>query len=348
MRYYSAKLGRFLNQDPIEEAGGINLYAFCGNDGVNRFDLLGMDGDPFDNLFRTGNPQSEAGSDHPWSTTIWGSNSDTPPNFGSSTSGTQSPVFSYSIGTFDARFRPDGEHWNSDITGPISSWWDNFMAGDASVDPSGKGDIGTYLVRQNAAGEWVIAGKTNGVTTKYAFVNGITGELGRHAYLGGKHLQTRFGKGVTEFTLFNNPTHGALADIWETTMDKLGFTSAPAKALAGVLQAIQASGQSVEWIAHSQGGAIFSEAMRYAGGDLSANSVTFDAGANNHWVTNSIAADVRVNVHGYYYSSWDAVPNVIGFNGNPVSMVGSTLASPLLWTNEDLSPHTLASEHKRW
>jgi RHS repeat-associated protein len=44
MRYYSAKLGRFLNQDPIEEAGGINLYAFCGNDGVNRFDLLGMDG----------------------------------------------------------------------------------------------------------------------------------------------------------------------------------------------------------------------------------------------------------------------------------------------------------------
>jgi RHS repeat-associated protein len=43
MRYYSAKLGRFLNQDPIEEAGGINLYAFCGNDGVNRFDLLGLD-----------------------------------------------------------------------------------------------------------------------------------------------------------------------------------------------------------------------------------------------------------------------------------------------------------------
>jgi RHS repeat-associated protein len=47
MRYYSAKLGRFLNQDPIEEAGGINLYAFCGNDGVNRWDLLGMWG--FDN-----------------------------------------------------------------------------------------------------------------------------------------------------------------------------------------------------------------------------------------------------------------------------------------------------------
>ena len=45
-RYYSPALGRFINQDPIQEAGGLNLYAFCGNDGVNRYDVLGMD-DPF-------------------------------------------------------------------------------------------------------------------------------------------------------------------------------------------------------------------------------------------------------------------------------------------------------------
>jgi uncharacterized protein RhaS with RHS repeats len=57
MRYYSAKLGRFLNQDPIEEAGGINLYAFCGNDGVNRWDMLGNSamGDSF---IETGSPFS--------------------------------------------------------------------------------------------------------------------------------------------------------------------------------------------------------------------------------------------------------------------------------------------------
>jgi RHS repeat-associated protein len=42
MRYYSPTLGRFLNRDPIEEAGGLNLYAFCGNDGINRWDNLGM------------------------------------------------------------------------------------------------------------------------------------------------------------------------------------------------------------------------------------------------------------------------------------------------------------------
>jgi RHS repeat-associated protein len=61
MRYYSPTLGRFLNRDPIEEAGGLNLYAFCGNDGVNRFDLLGMDGDTFDKL-RRGDPVGGNGS----------------------------------------------------------------------------------------------------------------------------------------------------------------------------------------------------------------------------------------------------------------------------------------------
>jgi RHS repeat-associated protein len=40
-RYYSAELGRFINRDPIAEQGGLNLYGFCGNDGVDRWDYLG-------------------------------------------------------------------------------------------------------------------------------------------------------------------------------------------------------------------------------------------------------------------------------------------------------------------
>ena len=40
-RYYSPTLGRFINRDPIGEDGGVNLYGFCGNDGVNNFDELG-------------------------------------------------------------------------------------------------------------------------------------------------------------------------------------------------------------------------------------------------------------------------------------------------------------------
>ena len=41
-RYYDPLTGRWPSRDPIEEEGGINLYGFVGNDGVNRRDLLGL------------------------------------------------------------------------------------------------------------------------------------------------------------------------------------------------------------------------------------------------------------------------------------------------------------------
>lgn len=40
-RYYDSHQGRFLGRDPIEETGGLNLYGFCGNNSVNRWDYLG-------------------------------------------------------------------------------------------------------------------------------------------------------------------------------------------------------------------------------------------------------------------------------------------------------------------
>ncbi len=42
LRYYSPSLGRFINKDPIGEQGGLNLYGFCRNDGVNGLDYLGQ------------------------------------------------------------------------------------------------------------------------------------------------------------------------------------------------------------------------------------------------------------------------------------------------------------------
>jgi RHS repeat-associated protein len=41
-RYYDAKQGRFVGRDPIEEKGGLNLYAFVTNNPTNRWDYLGM------------------------------------------------------------------------------------------------------------------------------------------------------------------------------------------------------------------------------------------------------------------------------------------------------------------
>jgi RHS repeat-associated protein len=46
-RYYNPKLGRFISRDPLsgaEFSQGTNLYAYCGNDGVNGSDPSGMSG----------------------------------------------------------------------------------------------------------------------------------------------------------------------------------------------------------------------------------------------------------------------------------------------------------------
>ena len=40
-RFYHPILMRWLNRDPIEEDGGVNLYGFCGNDPVSRYDKDG-------------------------------------------------------------------------------------------------------------------------------------------------------------------------------------------------------------------------------------------------------------------------------------------------------------------
>jgi RHS repeat-associated protein len=43
LRWYQPKHGRFINRDPIGEAGGLNLYEAFGGDPVNRWDYLGLD-----------------------------------------------------------------------------------------------------------------------------------------------------------------------------------------------------------------------------------------------------------------------------------------------------------------
>ena len=40
-RFYSPSLMRWLNRDPIEETGGVNLYGFCGNNAICKYDKDG-------------------------------------------------------------------------------------------------------------------------------------------------------------------------------------------------------------------------------------------------------------------------------------------------------------------
>jgi len=55
LRFYYLPKHRFLTRDPIEEQGGLNLYAFCGNDPVNNWDYLGM----WTLVFRSGFTETE-------------------------------------------------------------------------------------------------------------------------------------------------------------------------------------------------------------------------------------------------------------------------------------------------
>lgn len=41
-RYYDPSTGRWPSRDPIEEDGGLNLYGFVENDGINYIDILGL------------------------------------------------------------------------------------------------------------------------------------------------------------------------------------------------------------------------------------------------------------------------------------------------------------------
>ncbi len=41
-RFYKPDVGRWVNRDPIEEEGGLNVYGFVGNRGINNHDVLGL------------------------------------------------------------------------------------------------------------------------------------------------------------------------------------------------------------------------------------------------------------------------------------------------------------------
>jgi RHS repeat-associated protein len=43
-RYYNPRLGRFISQDPIGFNGGIDVYAYVGNNPINYTDLFGLCG----------------------------------------------------------------------------------------------------------------------------------------------------------------------------------------------------------------------------------------------------------------------------------------------------------------
>ncbi len=60
-RYYNSNTGRWLGRDPIEEYGGVNIYAFAANDPCNYVDILGLKRNcEFSIVFAHGYPMGES------------------------------------------------------------------------------------------------------------------------------------------------------------------------------------------------------------------------------------------------------------------------------------------------
>ncbi len=208
---------------------------------------------------------------------------------------------------------------------------------------------GLYHVKETPDG-WDYKRIENGdIKTEYAAVNGQSNALERAVALMPKHVQHAYGKTVKEFTLFHNPSDGGLWDTYESFQDKCGFTTGVSKMFAKVLQDAQAAGGKLGWIAHSQGGIIFRQAVKYhldnGGGTLANHSVKFYAGANNRNKTNIILrqAGIKIGANDYVSHPYDMVPQLIGGNAKSISsVIGSVLHSPwVLFGSEKCSPHTL-------
>lgn len=222
-----------------------------------------------------------------------------------------------------------------------------------------------YKVKKSANGVWRSDGEVNSVTTKFAAVNGQSNNLAKATWLMGAHLDFEFGKNaVNEYTLFHNPSVGGPGDTWESLRDKLGITTDVTKKFSQLLQDTQKTGNETKWIAHSQGGVIFAEAVRYhlngnsswamAGGlngvfrkdkgeSLNMHSVAFHGNANNNFRSKALLNRAGVKVLATRANDYDMVNTLIGLNTvNPWRMIGSVVYANHVFSGSiQQSPHTL-------
>lgn len=185
--------------------------------------------------------------------------------------------------------------------------------------------------------KWILGERVDHIDTSLAAVNGMENSLEQAVETMGTHVKNEYG--ALEFTLVYNPTHGFFRDLLESFANKLGVKTQVTEDLASELRFLKDGGAHVDWMAHSQGGVIFAEAVRRSGlGFDGRMSVAIDAGANNHWATSAILRSAGIVNRGYLDAPNDAVPNIAGLNGNPLRIIRSIISFPLLFTRH--SQHT--------
>jgi len=228
-----------------------------------------------------------------------------------------------------------------------------------------------YKVKRNEQGIWQVGGRVESVNTRYAAVNGQSNNLAKASWLMGSHLEYEF-KNLQEYTLFHNPSVGGAGDTWESFRDKMGITTRVTKKFAQILAETQAAGNETGWVAHSQGGAIFAEGVRYLlnsqsswalnklllngirnpdkGELLNKQSVAFHANANNNLRSKPLFSRAGIKVLSIRANDYDMVPNLIGMNTlNPRKLLGSLVYSSHVFNGSVAqSPHTLMQDQKTW
>jgi hypothetical protein len=204
-----------------------------------------------------------------------------------------------------------------------------------------------YHVKQSPAGVWT-AKRLEGpnISTKHAAVNGQSNPLREATSLMQVHIRHTYGRNIKEFTLFHNPSDGMAWDTYESIQDKRGHTTGVTKEFSRTLKNVQDRNQQVSWVAHSQGGIIFTQAVKYhldnGGSNLGNNSVQFNAGANNQQTTIKILGRAGITIHGFNNNPYDLVPKFGGNDLTPSKLVGSILhIGYLFWGSTTRSPHTL-------
>ncbi len=232
---------------------------------------------------------------------------------------------------------------------------------------------GLYLIRKNGEGNWQRSHAETTIKTDYAAVNGMLNNLNKATWLMGAHLDAEFGKSkMKEFTLFHNPSNGIVSDLWESARDKFGFTTDVTRKFSNVLQESQKQGKEIKWVAHSQGGAIFAEAVRYYlngnsswaifGGfngifkdkkdiDLSNHKVVFHANVNNNFRSSFLFERAGIEVLDAHANDYDLIYNIFGLNSSsPMKWLGSAayFYPHVIKGTVQQSPHTLPQSQKEW
>lgn len=194
--------------------------------------------------------------------------------------------------------------------------------------------------------QWEVPDPVIKPTTTHVTVNGMLNELNKAAWLMGVHTQVAYqGDNVTEYTLFHNPSDGALLDLIECTYDKTFKTSHNARQLASIIE--QQANKPTKWTVHSQGAIIFNSALSYfrkkIGSALNQHElVIHGSGANLKRLTKDASA-LGIKINQVRNNPFDLVPNVAGANDISFGSLSRSAAFCKLVTGNEVgaSPHTL-------